>query len=489
MKLSSLSGNINQIKTDLLVIAVYKEKLVAPELKSIDKILNNKISRALTSKEFIADKGKTIYFDGDGKLKAKRVVLVGLGEKGNYTNDIARLAAYAAVKVARSLKAQDLVFKAFNDNNYELFEGAFLGEYEFKGMHKKINGNNKQLESFSILVKTEKEKTGANKLAKKALVVQNAVKLAKDMVNLPSNIVTPSYIAKEAQNLAKTTAKVSCKVIGFEEAKKLGMGGFCAVAQGANNYQPAKVVILKYVGGGKEKIGLVGKGITFDSGGISIKQSNGMKEMKTDMGGAATVLGAFKALAELKAKINITAIIATTENMPGGHSYKPGDIITHMNGKTTEIDSTDAEGRMVLSDALCYIQKEGVKKIIDYATLTGACLISLGEIRSGFMTNNQKFGDSYIKVSEKTGEKVWQLPLDEEYDDLLKSDVADSLNNTTKKQAGTVTGGKFLQKFIEKGTEWIHIDIAGTAYLSTNTRYLDKNATGHGIRTLVELFS
>jgi leucyl aminopeptidase len=301
-------------------------------------------------------------------------------------------------------------------------------------------------------------------------------------------MVRPATLEKYAKEIAAQHKSVKCKVFSFAEAKAKGFGGFCAVAQGSE--EPARFIVLEYWGGtGKDAVALVGKGITFDSGGISIKPSAGMGEMKTDMSGAATTLSAFQALVALGVKKNILCLVPSTENMPSGKAYKPGDIITTYNGRTVEINSTDAEGRMILCDALTYAQELGATKIIDYATLTGACLVALGQTRAGVMTNNQSFCDEYMDASEKVGEKHWQLPMDEEYEELLKSDVADTLNNAEKRYAGTISAAKFLEKFIDKGNEWIHCDIAGTAFLDKSQRYIDKMATGFGIRTLVEWLS
>ena len=247
------------------------------------------------------------------------------------------------------------------------------------------------------------------------------------------------------------------------------------------------MLVLEYKGSAKDTLAVVGKGVTFDSGGISLKPATNMREMKMDMSGAALVLATFQLLARLKPKAHVLGVIPAVENLPSGHAYKPGDVLTFLNGRTAEVVSTDAEGRLILADALCLAQKLGATKIVDFATLTGAVIVALGHTRAGVMSNNQEFADAYLQAALKSGERHWQLPMDEEYFESLKSDVADSLNNAEDRIAGTIAGGKFLEKFIEKDIAWLHCDIAGTAWMPKVQGYWDKNATGFGIRTVAEL--
>lgn len=494
--LNILNADLTKHQTDLLVFAAFEDTVLNKYLKKLDKELNNKISKSIQAKIFSGKEKEVLIYDAPAGYVAEKIVVLGLGKEKEFNLDKNRTAAALAVKTAKQLKyAKVSMFTDFlalvnNDALYALLEGAFLAAYKFQKLERQEKAaEKKSIKNFTILTTS---KLNYADLVKKAEIVMNSVNLAKDLVNLPANIVTPGYLEKTAKTILKDKLKIN--VISFNEAKKLGFGGFCAVAQGTE--EPPKIIILEYKGGGPSTgsgradiFGLVGKGITFDSGGISLKPSSGMGEMKTDMSGAATVLATMLAITELKIKKNIIAIIPATENLPSGKAYKPGDVITMLNGTHVEINSTDAEGRMILADALTYIQKLGASKIIDFATLTGACLIALGQTRTGIMTNDQNFADSWLKIAERTGEKFWQLPMDEEYEELLKSSVADTLNNSESKYAGTISGGKFLEKFIEKGTKWIHCDIAGTAYLSKPQRYLDKQATGVAIRTLVEYFS
>jgi leucyl aminopeptidase len=304
------------------------------------------------------------------------------------------------------------------------------------------------------------------------------------MVNEPSNFMTPSNMAEAARQLAR---KYGLKVEVFEKEKmkELGMGGLLGVSQGSQ--QPPRFIILSYKGSDSDDIdiSLVGKGITFDSGGIDIKPSDSMEDMKGDMAGGASVMAALIALAQLKPKINVTALVPATENMPSGTAMKPGDIITALNGKTIEVINTDAEGRLILSDALSYAKKLGAKAIVDVATLTGACHVALGSVCSGAFTNNQELADKVIAAGNETGELMWQLPMYDEYKEQLKSDVAD-IKNIGSRWGGAITGGKFLEEFIDK-IPWVHLDIAGTYETDKERGYLVKGATGVPVRTLVNL--
>ena len=413
-----------------------------------------------------------------------RIFLIGLGKAEDFTPDKVRLAAYHLLKAVALAKMTEVVVELPKSFDLSAFlEGCYLADYKFAGQHKKK-------ENADIPTKVERlyllgKYPDLKKLTAKMTVIFAAVNQAKDLVNLPANIVTPSYLQKTAQAISQKS-KVKLSTFNFTQAKQLGLSAFCAVAQGSA--EPAKFIVLEYANGGtKPKIALVGKGLTFDSGGISLKPSAGMGEMKTDMAGAAVVLQAFSALVDLKVRQNLLCLVPATENMPSGTAYKPGDVITTADGLTVEINSTDAEGRMILCDALWYAQKLGAKKIIDYATLTGACQIALGETRAAVLTNSQKFLDKYLSAAQKSGEKHWQLPMDEEYSELLTSKTADTLNNSKERLAGTICGAKFLEKFIQKDVEWIHCDIAGTAFLQKQQRYLEPQATGFGVRTLTAL--
>ncbi|MDR1453893.1 MAG: leucyl aminopeptidase [Candidatus Margulisbacteria bacterium] len=414
---------------------------------------------------------------------AGRTFLVGLGKKADFSADKTRLAAYHLIKAAAKAKLTRVAAELPPVFDLAAFlDGCYLANYRFAGRHKKTKEKTpEQIEKVYLLGQYPSLKT----LIRRREIIFAAVDQTKDLVNLPGNIVTPAYLEMVAKKIA-AKSKVKLSTFNLAQAKQAGLTAFGAVAQGADT--PAKFIVLQYLNGGpKPKIALVGKGVTFDSGGLSLKPAANMGEMKTDMAGAAAVLAAFGVLVDLRVKQNILCIVPATENLPSGRAYKPGDIITSADGLTVEINSTDAEGRLILCDALWYAQKLGAQKIIDYATLTGACQIALGETRAGVMTNSQNFLNDYLAAAEKTGEKHWQLPMDAEYLELLNSKTADTLNNSSERLAGTISAAKFLERFIQKGVDWIHCDIAGTAFLKKQQRYLEPQATGFGVRTLVEL--
>ncbi len=315
-------------------------------------------------------------------------------------------------------------------------------------------------------------------------VIATAANLARDMVNEPANYMTPTDLAKVAQGLAKTY-DLGLVIIEPDTMKEMGMGALLGVAQGTE--QPPKMIVLSYKGDPNSSVtvGFIGKGLTFDSGGISLKPSEAMHEMKGDMSGGAIVMAALTAISQLKLKINVTAIIPATENLPSGKALKPGDILKALNGKTIEVINTDAEGRLILADALSYAVKQGITPLIDIATLTGACHVALGDLCSGIFTNDPKWADKVIRAGEAVGERLWQLPMYEEYKELNKSDVAD-LKNSGGRYGGAITAAQFLSEFVD-GKPWAHIDIAGTFFAEKEQGYLIKGATGVCVRMLVNL--
>jgi leucyl aminopeptidase len=358
-------------------------------------------------------------------------------------------------------------------------EGCILGLYEFR-KHVTKEREHKDIEEYLIVnpdeLKTKEIETAINN----ALITAGAVNLQRDMVNQPGNFMTPANMADIAQKMAQENG-LEYTVFDKDKMKELGMGALLGVSQGS--IQPPKFIILRYKGGGSGNIGLVGKGITFDSGGISIKQAESMGEMKTDMAGGASVIAAMYAISRLKPKVNVTALIPATENMPSGSSYKPGDVLTAMNGKTIEIDSTDAEGRLILADALSYATKKGLSPIVDVATLTGAIMRTFANITTGVMGNDQTVINRIIMAGEDAGEKMWQLPLFAEYRELNKSEVAD-IKNSGGQRAGSITAAFFLSEFVGD-TPWVHLDIAGTVRSDKNKGYLVKGASGVPVRTLI----
>jgi leucyl aminopeptidase len=362
-------------------------------------------------------------------------------------------------------------------------EGSILGLYSFL-KHITKEPDYKDIEEMILVDRDTASKKDIQQGCDRGKILADATNLARDLVNEPANYMTPTDMAKVAERLA-TSYGLELTVLDREQIQDLGMGALLGVAQGSD--QPPKLIILSYKGNQKssETLGFVGKGLTFDSGGISIKPSEGMHEMKGDMSGGAIVMAALSAIAQLKLKVNVTAVVPATENLPSGKALKPGDVLKALNGKTIEVVNTDAEGRLILADALSYASKQGFSSLVDVATLTGACHVALGDVCSGIFTNNQEWADKVISAGACAGERLWQLPMYEEYKEQNKSDVAD-IKNSGGRYGGAITAAQFLAEFAGD-KPWAHIDIAGTFYTDKEQGYLVKGATGVCVRTLVNL--
>ena len=472
-------------ENDLLYLGIFQDKKLNPRQRSLDALLENKLSKAMELEDFTGKKDKQLMLYGDDSIK--RIVLVGLGQQKKYTSDRARSAAANITNHANSLNVSEFSvdgdsFNLGKNSNAQAFaEGLLLGSYEFND-YKSNKEDNVKAESMTMFGNVDK------KSLDKGLVLGTSVGFARDLGNHPANILTPTYIAKEAKNIAEKSPKMNYRVFDGKEFKKMGMGAFHGVAQGAK--EPAKMIIVEYNGGRKTQkpIALVGKGLTFDSGGISIKPSPKMDEMKFDMCGSATVMGVLQAVSRLKPRINIIFAIGSTENMPGGNAQRPGDIVTAYNGKTIEVLNTDAEGRLVLADVLSYVNKKYEPvAMLDFATLTGAVLIALGNRASGVMGNDVALMKEVKKASELSFEKVWELPLWEEYTSEIQGKYADIKNIGESRLAGTITAGAFLKEFVGD-TPWVHLDIAGTAWGPKEPSYQPKvGATGVAVRLVYQL--
>lgn len=421
----------------------------------------------------------------------KKFIFLGLGDPIKFDTARMRKASGTLGRVLKSNKILDCQLtlgkhEIFENNQAEfianIVEGITLGLYKFdkwnsdKATQKEVKFQMAFIQSASDTL---------DEAISRGLSVSQGIILARDMVNSPANQMTPTDMASMAEEMS---ANLPLKVTVLEEydMERLGMQSLLGVSKGS--IQPAKLIVIEYQGDASHSdnnLALIGKGITFDTGGISLKPPGGMESMKGDMAGGASVFGAMRIIAELKPNINIMGIIAATENMPGGNAQKPGDVVTAMNGKTIEVINTDAEGRLVLADALCYADSKGIVNAVDIATLTGAMVVSLGKICTGYMTNSSDFANRLVKASQTTGEKFWELPIFDEYDDLIKSDVAD-MKNTGGRQAGSITAAKLLQRFVGD-MNWIHLDIAGTSTSAKNDGEDVKGATGHPVRTLVQL--
>lgn len=405
------------------------------------------------------------------------VIYVGVPEKGG---DRFMIAGAAAWKCARNARYNDLRFENITDSEQarDIALGAFLAAYSYRTT-KSADPENPVITLENITI------DGCSAAVSEAKNIASGMNYARELGNLPGNIATPTYLASKAEELA-AEYRFSVEVFDFDQIEAMGMGAFVSVAKGSD--QPAKLIVLRNTSPEpKAPILLVGKGLTFDTGGISIKPSASMEEMKFDMCGAAAVLGTFKAMGMAGLKADVVGIIPATENMPGSRASKPGDIVTAYNGKTIEIINTDAEGRLILCDALAYgIKRFTPSMVADIATLTGACVVALGSHAIGVISNNDELAQSARTLAAKYHEALWQMPSFAEYDEQLKSEYAD-MQNVGGKEAGTITAGLFLQRFIPEGTGWIHLDVAGTAWDVKKEYFEGKGATGSGVRAFYAL--
>jgi leucyl aminopeptidase len=416
----------------------------------------------------------------------RRALVVGLGDRNDFDPERARVAAAVAARAAASMDASSLALRGPDADDpapvaTAMVEGAILASYRFdrfKSKDDEQDGDSKSLEEITVVADG-----GLAEAVEAARIGAEAENFARELQDLPSNVVTPSYLAGRANAIAEEHESVTCEVLDRKQIKEKGMGGLVAVSQGTA--EEPRLIVLRYRGGGDQTLGLVGKGVTFDSGGISIKPAASMHEMKMDMSGAAVVLETVSALAKLEVPIDVLAVIPATENMPSGTAVKPGDIITQLNGKTVEVNNTDAEGRLILADALSYAVELGADRVVDLATLTGAVLIALGSTYAALISNDDAFAAQVEAAAARTGELAWRLPLHPEYKDLTKGTAADLTNASAKRKAGTIYAGSFLEEFVD-GKPWVHLDIAGTAW-DVGREYVGKGPTGYGVRLLIDL--
>jgi leucyl aminopeptidase len=415
-----------------------------------------------------------------------RALVVGLGKREEMDAERARVAAALAAQQAAKLEATSVAWLLPESEDDEaiaegLVTGTILGSYRFDRFISADPDDPAPAAIESLQLLAPESVAGSAEAARVCAEAQNR---ARDLQSLPSNVATPSFLAARAEEIAAAHEAVAVETLGREEIAAKGMGGIVAVSQGGE--EEPKLIVLRYAGGrGGPTLGLVGKGVTFDTGGISIKPSAGMHEMKMDMSGAAAVLEAVAAIAELGLAVDLVAVVPSTENMPSGTAVKPGDVITQYNGKTVEVNNTDAEGRLILADALAYAVELGAERIVDLATLTGAVLIALGSTYAAVISNDDELATEVEDAGETTGELVWRLPLHPEFKALMKGTVADLSNLASKRKAGTITAAAFLQEFVGD-TPWAHVDIAGTAW-DVGREYTGSDASGFGVRLLVQL--
>jgi leucyl aminopeptidase len=477
---------LNEVSTDLLAVGLYKGE-EAPEA------VRSAAEPALSSGDFSGKKGETALLYAD--LAANRLLLVGLGDRSAFNLEGLRRVAATVAKRARSLGVREAAFAlpgpegaGVEDSARAAAEGATLGLYRFvryktggKGAELADADDARELEGFELVLDGPALETDASKGADVGVKVAAATLLARDLANEPSNTATPEYLAGKAREIAERYG-MEVTVLDRAGIEEEGLAGLAAVGRSAKN-EPRFIVLEHRRGADAPPVVLVGKAVTFDSGGISIKPSSGMEDMKFDMSGGAAVLGTMEAVGALDLALNVVALVPATENLPGGDAFKPGDVLRMHSGKTVEILSTDAEGRLILADALSYARRYEPAAVVDCATLTGACHVALGDYASGLMGNDEDLIAEVRAASETTGERAWPLPLFDEYTEQIEGDVAD-IKNSGGRYGGALTAGAFLKEFADY--PWAHLDIAGTAYGKKGNAYTPKGATGAPARLLVE---
>jgi leucyl aminopeptidase len=493
VEIKIVAGDITKIEAGAIIVNFY-EGMEHPEgeVENLDNALEGAISKLILSGEIKGKLNQTSVIHSLGKIPASRVVVVGLGKQQELTLDRIRGAVAETCRLLRQRFVENIASIAqgvgiagitAEYSAQAMTEGVLLGLYTFR-QHMTKQAEYGEIKQFTIVGADERIVSDLKQGSNKGRILAEATNLARDMVNEPSNYMTPTIMAETATRLGESY-KLDVSILEKEQMHKLGMGALLGVAQGSQ--QPPKFIVMHYRGKDSTEIdiALLGKAITFDSGGISLKPSDNMGDMKGDMAGGAAVMAAMSAIAQLKPKINVMALVPATENLPSGNALKPGDILTAMGGKTIEIISTDAEGRLILADALGYARQSGAKHIVDVATLTGAIEIALGNICTGAFGNNQSLIDKVVNAGTEVGERIWQMPMFEEYKEQNKSDVAD-IKNTGGRPAGSITAAQFLAEFVGD-IPWVHLDIASTSDTDKEKGYLVKGATGVPMRTLVNL--
>ncbi len=493
MKVKIQKGDFTTVPGEALILFHFEQdERLLETTAAVNDAVGSIVEQVIESGDFRGEHLEHVILFGQENGDRARIILIGLGKREGFTEQRLREAAAEALRVLRKRRQSRAVLPLPLDSGFPLgledtaeacVLGGMLGLYQFTELRTRDRDKIKEFERLTIASPKKIKRLDASVRRAKAIAL--GIYLARDLVTLPANLATPGILAERAKEVA-AQARMEFHLIDVEEARELGMGAFLAVAQGSD--EPGMMVMMDYNPSGKEKspVLLVGKGITFDSGGISIKPAQHMEKMKQDMAGAAAVIGTMKAVADLGLPLRVMGLIPCTENLPSGKAYKPGDVIHSLSGLSIEVINTDAEGRMVLADALTYGGGYEPQAIIDLATLTGACIVALGEGVAGLMGNDDELLTRLQTAGEKSGERVWQLPLWDSYFDLLKSDVAD-FKNVNGRKAGAIIGGIFLKQFVPEGIPWAHLDIAGCAWEEKGRPLVPKGATGTGVHLLLRM--
>ena len=469
-----------EVSADLLAVGIHSGE-------SPPEGLSGAAQPAVSNEDFTGKRGQTSLLYAGDDLKARRLLLVGLGDRSSFTSEKLRLTAATVARRARNLKARSVAFVLPTPEGSDTrgaaraaSEGAVLSLYRFE-KYKTKRSQDEDPEAFDLVLGGSEDEGAASAGAEVGAGVASGSVLARDLANEPSNTATPAFLAERAREIGDRYG-MTVTVLDRAGIEAEGLTGLATVGRSASN-EPRFLVLEHRKGGGGKPVVIVGKAVTFDSGGISIKPTTGMEDMKFDMGGGAAVLGAMEAVGALDLPLDVVAIVPATENLPGGNAFKPGDVLTMANGKTVEILTTDAEGRLILADALVFARRYEPAAVIDCATLTGACVVALGSHASGLMGNDEDLVAEVQTAGEATGERAWPLPLFEEYTEQIKGDTAD-IKNSGGRGGGALTAGAFLKEFAD--FPWAHLDIAGTAYGKKGNAYTTKGATGAPARLLVE---
>jgi leucyl aminopeptidase len=483
------SGNPEKQRTACVIVGVFESRRLSPAAKEIDAVSKKYLSNLIRRGDMDGKKGQYLLLHNVPGMISDRVLLIGCGKEREIddrsyrqiiANSIRTLNDTGSLEGVNYLSELNIKNR---DHIWKIRQAVQVAEhslYQFDELKSKKKKKRRPLRKITFTVPTRRELSQGEIALNEGRAIANGIKLTRDLANLPSNICTPSYLAKKAIELGKSNRSLTVTVLEESDMKELGMGSLLSVSQGSK--EPAKLITLEHKGSKKSQkpIVLVGKGVTFDTGGISIKPAPAMDEMKYDMCGAASVLGTLAAVAEIGLPINVVGVIPATENMPSGTATKPGDIFTSMSGQTIEVLNTDAEGRLILCDAITYSERFNPEVVIDIATLTGACVIALGKHATGLLSNHNPLARELLNAGEESGDRAWQLPLWDEYQQQLNSPFAD-MANIGGREAGTVTAACFLSRFAEK-QHWAHLDIAGTAWLSGS----NKGATGRPVSLLMQ---
>lgn len=494
MKSQVLTGNYQEANVDALAVAVFKnEKANSGFLKELDSLTGGQIASLIKTEEIKGDAGEATYLiiTPKGKVKASRLLLVGVGERTDYKLPNVAVLAGTAARFLSKKNVKSFALLPRSDEEVgsvasTAMQGVVTSAFELD-KYKTADKNNKAIQNFVLCVEGGNEKDLKEGLTR-GQIVGESMNFTRELSNEPANILPPAELANRAKQMAKEVG-LKCEILDEKQMQQMGMGSLLSVSAGSE--QPAKLIVLRYepkksTAKKGELLALVGKGVTFDTGGISIKPAEGMEAMKYDMTGGGTVIGTMRAIALLKPTIPVIGVVAAVENMPDGKATRPGDVVTAMNGKTIEILNTDAEGRLILADAVAYAEKQGATRIIDMATLTGAVIIALGDINTAVLGNDQDLVDEIIQCGKEVGENFWQLPVGKDYSRAIKSDIADIKNIGPGRKAGTIIGAVFIQEFVDKA-KCAHLDIAGTAWADDVKPHQAKGPTAVAIRTLLKI--